>query len=284
MIKIYFLIIIVGILLIILIGYQSQSIKRMYKSAVLKNLTTNNNKSSSLISENDIKHLPAPVQKYLHYVGVIGTEKVHNVRIVLEGMMRQNPGQKWNKFRFEQYNFFDQPARFFYIRGSIFGIPAIGLDSYQHGKGNMLIRLGSLLTVVDAKDSRMDQAALVTLFNDMCFFAPGSLIDQRIQWETIDSLTVKATFKDNGLKIAGVLYFNDQGALINFVTDDRYFSPTGKTYQKVRWSTPISNYQVIHGIKLATYGEAVWHFKEGDFCYGKFTKLKEVEYNCKSFQ
>ena len=46
----------------------------------------------------------------------------------------------------------------------------------------------------DAKGPEMNQAETVTILNDMCFMAPGSLINKNITWETMDASQVKATF------------------------------------------------------------------------------------------
>ena len=279
--RIYIILLIV-VFIVGLIAYQSQSIQRTYRDEVARRLRETG-PAAAMITEKDIAPLPAPVQKYLRRSGAIGRAKPRNVRIVWEGAMRQPPKGAWMKFRFEQYNFFEQPARFFLIRGNMAGIPATGLDSYRNGKGNMLIKLGGIIPVVNAVDPKMDQAALVTYFNDMCLFTPGALLDRRIRWETIDATTVKATFSDSGLTISGILYFNDTGDLVNFITDDRYYSPTGKTYQKARWSTPIHRHRKLNGMWLPASCEAVWHFQDGDFCYAKF-EIKEVAYNCANFQ
>ena len=163
------------------------------------------------------------------------------------------------------------------------GIPFMGLHHYQNGKATMLIKLAGLITVADAKGAEMDRSETVTFFNDMCLLAPATLIDKRIQWETVDLSTVKATFDNNGCKIAAVLTFNDQGALSNFSSDDRSMTTTGKSYQRVRWSTPVRDYQEINGQKLPNYAEAIWQLAEGDYCYAKF-KIKKVEYNGKSYK
>jgi hypothetical protein len=44
-----------------------------------------------------------------------------------------------------------------------------------------------------------------------------------------------------------------------------FYSPAGKTYERVTWSTPVSDYKDINGFNLATYGEAVWGFPEETF-------------------
>ncbi|ATW27479.1 DUF6544 family protein [Candidatus Formimonas warabiya] len=278
-----------GILLLLIFGaiilvYQGQSVKKVYQREVRKRLAQKTASSEGpTLTEKDMENLPEPVRKYLAYVGVIGKEKVFNARIAAHGEMRMDAKRNWFQVKTQQYNFFDPAARLFYIRGNMSGIPMVGLDSYVRGKGNMLIKVASLFTVADAKGKEMDSGARVTLFNDMCLLAPATLIDPRIHWETVDASTVKATFEDQGDAVSALLYFNDQGALINFVTDDRYYSPMGKSYQRVRWSTPVKDYQEMNGVKVPTYGEGIWHFAEGDFCYAKFRFL-EIEYNCKQFK
>lgn len=279
---IIFISLFITLLVISFLFYKSQDIKRTYQTEVLKGLTRIKASESPILTENDIKDLPKPVQKYLAYVGVIGKKKVQNVRIAFEGRMKLDPQKDWFNVKTQQYNFIDNPTRMFFIQANMFGIPVVGLDSYKNGKGNMLIKLAGLFTVADAKGPEMDRGEAVTLFNDMCLLAPSTLIDKRIQWKAVDSLTAKATFNDNGCKVSAVLYFNDQGELTNFITDDRYYAQIGKSYQKVRWSTPVQDYKDYNGYKLPSYGEAIWHFPEGDYCYAKFN-IKEVEYNCESW-
>jgi hypothetical protein len=45
-----------------------------------------------------------------------------------------------------------------------------------------------------------------------------------------------------------------------------------------RWSTPISDYRVIDGLRLPTHGEAVYARPEGPFTYGEFT-IRSIEYD-----
>jgi hypothetical protein len=66
--------------------------------------------------------------------------------------------------------------------------------------------------------------------------------------------------------------------MINFTSEDRYYSPTGETYQQFRWSTPMNEYKDYHGIKISSGGEAVWSFPEGDYSYGRIN-IKDIQYN-----
>lgn len=260
---------------------QPSSFGNIYKSEVQKGL--NRLSDMPLVTEDDIRLLPDPVQKYLHYVGAVGKPKIQNFRAKFAGGMKTKMESDWMGVTSQQYNFFDDPTRVFFIESKMFGVPFDGLHLYVGTSATMQIKVASLFQVVDAKGPEMNKSETVTLFNDMCLLAPASLIDKNIQWESIDSLTVKAKFTNKGNTIAALLYFNEKGELINFISDDRYQSADGKTYKNYKWSTPIKDYKDFDGRKVATYGEAIWHTPEGEFPYGKFN-LIEIEYNRKEYK
>ena len=62
----------------------------------------------------------------------------------------------------------------------------------------------------------MDRAETVTLFNDMCLLAPGTLIDPETTWEAVDATTARARFTYEGQAIAATLLFASTGELVNF--------------------------------------------------------------------
>ena len=253
-----------------------------FQNEVLKRLKPLND--VPILTMEDLQLLPAPVQKYLIYSGSVGKPKIQNVRAVFNGSMKRNRKSDWMAILSQQYNFFDEPSRFFYIRAKMMGIPFDGLHVYAGTEATMQIKVASIFQVVDAKGEKMSHGETVTVLNDMCFMAPSSLISKNIQWETIDSLTVKATFTNDRITVSAVLKFNQQGELIDFISEDRFYCEDGKTYLSYKWSTPIKNYIDIAGRKIPSYGEAIWHIPyEGEFCYAKF-ELKEIEYNCIEFK
>ena len=123
----------------------------------------------------------------------------------------------------------------------------------------------------------MDQGETVTVFNDMCCMAPGSLISKNITWEPVDELTVNARFTNGKISITATLFFNDKGELINWLSNDRY-AVEGKEYRSYPWYTPISAYREINGHYLPAKAELIYKRPDGDFCYGEFA-LEEIEYN-----
>jgi hypothetical protein len=272
------------ILLPVIIAFISalpSSFPNVYKSEVQKRLSPIDN--LSVLSETDVQHLPDSVQKYLRYSGAIGKPKVNNFRLAFDGKMKQKMGAKWMDISSEQYNFYDDYARLFYIKSSLFGIPFDGLHAYIGNKATMQIKVAFFFQVVDAKGEKMDQSDTVTLFNDMCVFAPATLIDKNIQWEQVDPLTVEAKFTNADMTVAAALYFNEKGELINFISDDRYYTENGEKYINYRWSTPISGYTDFNGRKVPASGEAIWHTPEGEFVYARFG-LTEIEYNLEDYK
>lgn len=263
----------VVILVAVVIGWASINFENSYKKdvrAALEVTTTSN----GLVTENDLKPLPEPVQNYLRYVGVVGKPKVNNVKIVFEGEMRDR-GKDWFKFTSEQFNFFEDPTRLFFMKAKVRGLPTHGYHYYTKEEAHMSVKVFSLFAVVQIHTPELFPTETVTFFNDLCLFAPAGLIDGRITWETIDDSSVKAIFTNKGTRISAILHFNEKGQLVNFVSHDRTAIDEMKVYP---FSTPAKNYKSIQGYNLATYGEATWHYPDGEFVYGRFS-VKSIEYN-----
>lgn len=280
---IFGLLLVLVVIAVPILIYKSQGLKKAYKLEVLSGLSEMGTLDNSILTENDIKQLPHPVQKYIRYTGAIGKEKVKSFRSVGEGEFKINPKKNWVKAKSEQYNFISNPQRFYFMQLNMFGLPVVGLHIYKDALATMKVKVAGLITVADAKGSKMNKAETVTVFNDMCLLAPATLIDQRIQWEQIDPLQVKAIFNNNGVKISAELFFNEKGEMINFISNDRYMTSSGESYQQAQWSTPVKDYQDFGGIRLASYGEAHWSLPEGDYCYGKIA-IKEIKYNFTSYK
>ena len=257
------------------------SYRNIYKSEVQKGISRL--AEMPAVSESDIQQLPGPVQKYLRYAGVVGNPRVQNFRAKFTGQIQRTMESGWMDFSSRQYNFFDDPTRVFFIESGVFGVPFDGLHLYAGPHATMQISVASLFQIVDAKGDTMTSGETVTLFNDMCVMAPATLIDPSIHWEPIDSFSTKAIFSNRGYTISAILFFNEEGALIDFASDDRYLSSDGVTYKRYRWSTPMKNYKDFGGRKVANQAELIWDTPTGKFIYGKFDLL-EIEYNCREYR
>ena len=266
------------ILLTVVVGFGTWNFGYRYRSDVRQQLRQGVTGEDTLLTDEDIRHLPAPVKKYIYYTGVMNKPKVRNFIAEFDGQFRLKVTDGWMNFNSEQYNFTANPTRLFFMTARMKGIPASAYHSYQHGGATMDIRLLSLFTVEHRSGRELDMAETVTYFNDLCIGAPAALIDERIKWEEIDDQKVRARFTNNKITISAELSFNKKGELVNFISDDRYYDAGTIGMKKARWSTPISNYKEINGQRVPTRAEAVWSLPGGYFCYGKFHLLK-LHYN-----
>jgi hypothetical protein len=231
------------------------------------------------VTEADLAHLPEPVQRYLRTAGVVGQPRVQNVRARMHGRIRSGPAARWMPFDVEQYNFFDQPSRFFYMNASMRLVPVQGYHRYAGSSATMLVKAAALVPVAQASGPEMDRAETVTLFNDMCLLAPATLVDPGILWEAVDGRTARGTFTNAGQTIQAELSFNDAGELTNFWSDDRrQLGADRQTLRPVRWSTPIGRYRSFGAHRIGTQGEGRWHEPGGEYIYIEL-EIDEVEYN-----
>lgn len=230
------------------------------------------------ITDADLAHLPAPVQRYLRTAGVVGQPRVHNFRVRLHGRIRSDSRARWMPLEAEQYNVLKPAARMFYLTSSMFGIPAQGYHRYVGASASMLVKAAALVPVASGSGPEMTQSETVTLFNDMCLMAPVTLVDPSITWQPIDDRRVRARFTNAGHTIEAELMFNEAGELTNFVSGDRYALGPDGTMRLQWWSTPVSGYRQFGPFRLFSQGEGRWHAPDGEYAYIELT-LDEVQYN-----
>ena len=234
---------------------------------------------TAVVSEADLAPLPPQVQRYLRVAGVVGQPRVWNMRARMRGRIRAAAEARWMPLRAEQHNVFDEPARLFYMTATMMGVPADGYHRFVGAAATMRVKAAGLVPVQQSGGDEMTQAETVTLFNDMCFMAPATLIDPAIAWSPLDADRVHATFTNAGHTIRAELVFNGAGELVNFRSDDRRrTSADGRAMTAVPWSTPVSAYRTFGAARLVHRGEARWHEAGGDFAYIEL-EIEDVQYN-----
>src|SRR4051812_5752453 len=65
---------------------------------------------SAAITEANLARLPEPVQRWLHYAQVVGTEHLFAVRLKQEGEFRLGEDRGWMSYTAEQYFTIDPPG------------------------------------------------------------------------------------------------------------------------------------------------------------------------------
>jgi hypothetical protein len=201
---------------------------------------------------------------------------VQNYRIRFTGRIRSAPDAAWMPFEAEQQSFADEPTRLFLMRARLFGVPVQAFHRLIGGHATMRVKVIGVVPMADERGDEMDRAETVTLFNDMCILAPGTLAGPDITWEAADASTARARFTLRGHTITATLFFDTDGRLVNFESDDRSRSSPDGTHTKQRFSTPLRDYRDFGPLHLAGYGEARWRLPDGEFTYGQFTMTDVV--------
>lgn len=271
-------------------GFASQgpkSHRAEYRRRVGAALRDRTSPGPEAITEADLMALPEPVATYVRRSGAVGRPPVTDFHATIKGRIRSAPGTPWMPFTGEQFDLFGPAGtrRFFRIDASMMGVPVDVLhvfDDREEHKATMRGRICSVVPILDAAGAELDKSETVTVFNDLCVMAPAALIDAPISWNPIDGHRVEGSFTSGDHTVTAELVFNEDGDLVDFVSDDRSRSSKGgKAFAAQRWSTPLQGYRVFgDGRRVAAQGSGVWHAPdpEGGFPYAEFT-IVDIAHN-----
>ena len=278
------LLLILGTVIVIIILFVTIS-KILFDKKVIKEvgmLTEEGSKvQSKIFSFNDLEGLPEPVQRYFKYALKDGQEHIKFVRLKQVGEFRMKENQPWMPIKAEQYFTTEDPAFIWWVKLAMAPFIWIeGRDMYYQGKGSMLIKLLSTITVADAAGSEMDISSLIRFLSEAPWFPTALLPSDYIEWKEIDSNSARAVIKDNGYTASGIFTFNEKGEITKFISNDRYMEVDGK-YFKEQWGGYYRNYQEIEGMKIPIEGEVEWNLSDKDLQYAKL-KITDIQYNIPS--
>jgi len=265
------------ILAVALAGCGNMTFHRMVNRE-LKELYSGMAEESRIIHSGNLKSLPLPVRKWLEKSGVPGNPEIRSVYVKQEGEMRTTPEGKWMPLQAEQYFRTDRPG-FIWI-ADVKAAPLIhlaGRDKYMNGSGHMLIKLLSLVTVADASGPHIDQGTLLRYLGETIWF-PMATLSPYITWESIDSLSARATMTWGDIQASGTFLFNEKGDITGFEADRYYDRKEGPTLE--RWRVEVNPEKTVEsaGIRIPAGAKVTWKLDSGDFTWYRI-EIKEIKYN-----
>lgn len=236
--------------------------------------------AAPVVTEADLQSLPPPVQQYLRVTGSVGQPRVFNFRASWKGRIRGSVTEPWMEFTAQQFNTYGaMPARLFLMDAVMKGLPVDVFHRFVGEPATYQARVLSVFTVVDGKGPEMNRSETVTLFNDLCLLAPSMLLDRSIRWEPMEAKSARGIFTRGAETVSAELRFDEKGELIDFISDDRFgASPDGKSFTRMRWSTPVRDYRPFGERRVPVFGEAKWHAPTGTYAYGEF-ELQHIDFN-----
>lgn len=239
-------------------------------------------KNQRLVTEEMLQNLPEPVQRYMHYTGVLGKAWIDTVHLRQRGSFRRGVDQPWMPMTAKQFYTTNPPGFLWDARFKVAGLPLLrARDTYKDGHGHMFARLAGLFKIFDVRGEQLDQGAMLRFLNEMMWF-PIALLGENITWQEVDERSAEVTFNDRGQSVSARLFFDKEGRLTDF-TAMRYREINGD-FSLDPWSTPITGYGDLAGLNLPVRGQAIWHLPTGDLPYVQL-EITAIEYNCpvKSF-
>lgn len=222
--------------------------------------------------------LPLPVRRWLEKSGALRQNIPLHVLVKQDLEMRLDPEQEgWYPATATQQFTLDPPGFIWQVDVQMNPfIHFAGRDKYFSGEGEMLIKIFSLLPVVDEKSNpRIDESTMQRYLAELCWF-PAAAFGSHIQWEEIDSLSARATMTYGDITSSGVYYFSEGGDVQRF-TCLRYREVI-EGAEKLEWTADILQTEEHNGVRVPTVMQASWRLPEGDWTWLKLN-VTEIEYN-----
>jgi hypothetical protein len=223
------------------------------------------------VTERELASLPAPAQRYLRFMKVVGRPRDVAFSARLRGRFRASPSAGWQAIETWQYNLAaPELARLFFMRLRFFGLPVQGRDFYLRGRGSLVIRPLDLFTVQDMRGPELDLGELVTWLNDAVLLAPSMLLGTATTWTAVDDGAFDLALRDREHVVTARVFVDERGAVTDFHTDDRWLTPPGsQTRTRTRWTTPVAGWHRAGDRMLPTRAGATWKRPEGDLPYAE---------------
>lgn len=265
------------IIVAVALSLSSCSMNKMITSETQEILSVRHPSDSHIITDADVKELPAPVYKWIQNTGMLGKPTIQSAYIKQNALMKMNPQQKdWKSAKAEQYTTMPVPAFIWTVKMDMAPfIKVKGRDKFVNGKGEMLIKINSLINVVNEKGERMDEGTLQRYLGELVWF-PSLALSPYITWEAIDDYSAKATMKYKGTNGSGTFYFNEMGDFTKFVA--LRFKGNKEDAKRYPWVLTVDDYAEFEGIKVPSKMKATWKLDEGDWTWLDL-EITTIKYN-----
>jgi hypothetical protein len=228
---------------------------------------------------NELASLPEPVQRYFKHVLKADSEPISVARVRYTGGLRLSPSQGWLPIKADQYYTAREPGFLWYATvgaGPFYLIS--GRDQYIAGHGNMLIKIGSAVKVVDMVGTEIDVSSLARFVAEAPLLPTALRPSEWLQWQSRDVNSATAIVNHRGNTLSMDFFFDEAGEIVKTVTNDRYMADKNG-YEQAPWVNYYRDYQeAAKGVLVPREGDAGWLLPGGRFEYARF-KLTELQYN-----
>lgn len=245
-------------------------------AAEINSMTTTSHAGKGPITEQDLRHLPPLVQRWLRSVHVIGKPLPSYIKVRQKGIMRAEQSAAWLPFEAEQY-FTIKPAAFVWVAAmhTNFLVDINARDKFENGKGNMLIKAASTIPIANSSSEQIDQGTMLRYLAEMIWF-PHAAVSEYLAWEQLDDHHARVTMQNGNLKVTGTFTFNTEGLPVAF--EALRWGEFDGTYSLEKWSITITRYESFDGILTPAAADVSWKLKQGEFVWLQL-QIMDVSYH-----
>lgn len=236
--------------------------------------------STEVVTAEEIATLPPALQKYCNYIGLEGFQKYSVVRTYFNDtdFVFDDKSEKVLKMDYDLWLFYDGWFRSAFCQSGMFGVPFEGRDyCTEQREGGMNGYLGRAVQIFDVCNKQGYQAGLISWFAESLIINPSVLFSDMVSYEQLDEYTVKAILRDNDVKGEGIIYLNEEGAIVAFYSDDRQVEEIDDVMTEIGWNCEYEDYMELNGIKRAQTVKSIKIYPNREVVYF-YSADFEVEY------
>lgn len=260
-----------------MVSFGSYNFHKLVERETIHILSQNKILNENVITQDDIKDLPEAVKNWLRHSGAIGKPFINIGKVMQKAEMKMNPEQSnWLTATAIQYTTIDHPAFIWTVDVKMNDLLHFkGRDKFKNGKGEMVIKMNSLINVVNEQGEKLDEGTIQRFLGEMVWF-PSLALSPYITWEKINDSTAKATMTYKGTTGSGIFYFNSDGDVTKYSA--LRFKGNKTDAKRQEWIMLIEDYKIFEGIKVPAKMTATWKLDEGDWTWLKL-EVTDINYN-----
>lgn len=268
-------VIILGVAVVAAAGY---SFEKRVSREVETVLSKGDGAEPDIMTAELLAGLPAPVERWLRHSGILGKERIRIVRLKQEALMKLKPeAENWTPAIAEQYFATCEPAFVWKVRMQMMPfVHVVGRDKFEEGRGEMLIKMLSLVPVANSKGSdKVDTGTLQRFLGEIVWF-PSAALSPFISWEETGEHSARATMAYRGTTDSGEFHFDEHGDVLKY-SARRYMGDEAGAERR-DWIITVQETRSMHGIRIPTRMEATWKLADGDWTWLRL-RITDIDYN-----
>lgn len=222
--------------------------------------------------------LPPPLRRYLFKALGPQATQLSSAHLRHEGEFRLKPDGAWLRMKGEDHFRIDEPGYVWQARLSMAPLLWFDVrDFLMDGRGGVLAKFGSSLTVADDSGPAVAQSALIRWAGEAAWFPLAFANRVVFNWVALDDRTARALVLHRGMTVKMLFHFGADDSIEKVTTEDRLLTQNGKIIRRP-WTGVFRDWRRDgSGAWIPHEAVARWSFPEGEFEYARL-QVKQIAY------